>query len=97
MEKKKTSVVSIRLPNASIEHFKRAAKNQGVSLNKQLSAILLRDELDEKLKTLSQEEVEFIDKIYFWQWLCDNMGSENVERMMLVFKEVELKNKEDDR
>lgn len=42
--------------------------------------------MNERLKTLTPEESDFIDKIWFWDWLIENLGRQNVEAMMNLTK-----------
>lgn len=85
-KKNKTSIVSLRLPTSVIDAYKDSSKRSGVSLNKHLSSILIRKEMNERLKTLTPEESDFIDKIWFWDWLIENLGRQNVEAMMNLTK-----------
>lgn len=82
----KTAIVSLRLPTNVIDALKESSNKNGVSLNKQLSSLLVREVLNQRLITLTTEESDFIDKIYFWDWLITNLGSKNVEAMMKLTK-----------
>jgi len=92
---KNTSVISLRLPSSVVNSLKDSADKSGQSLNKYISALLTRNELNGRLAYLTQEESDFIDKIWFWDWLLENMGHSNVEAMMKLTKHIGEINNED--
>lgn len=89
--KKESQVVSIRLPKAFVEKIKKEAEKNNTSVNAHLSDILARLYLENHLTFLSTQEKEFIDKIYFWEFMIENLGTENVQNMIVLMDKLNLK------